>query len=228
MKTTERGGESRDRILDGAEELFRKRGYNAVSLLDVAKTVRMRKPSLYHHFPGGKEELFTAVHERMFARIGDALDRLLIGVSGDIGDGDNLLEKGLFAAAGWFLRQPPMFLLSMLHNDMPDLSDDARQRLIASSYGVIMGPLVEHVQRAAERGDAKGINPYIIAGGFLSLLEGTMIASGVGFGHDVSEMVHTSVDMLVYGAAVPGRKGTAGSSASPGSSGFPAEDGTEG
>ncbi len=200
---TERGGESRDRILDGAEQLFSKRGYNAVSLLDVAKAVHMRKPSLYHHFPGGKEELFTAVHERMFARIGDALDTLLVGVSDEAGDGDNLLEKGLYAAAGWFLRQPPMFLLSMLHNDMPDLSDEAQQRLIASSYGVIMGPLVDLVRRASERGDAKGINPHIIAGGFLSLLEGTMIASGMGFGADVSAMVYSSVDMLVYGAATP-------------------------
>ncbi len=200
MGTRRNGENSRERILDAAEHLFRERGFHGVSLIDVAQAVRMRKPSLYHHFPNGKEELFLSVHDRMFARMGGVLGELLGSVERSVGDDENLLENGLHAASRWFLEQPPMFLLSMLHHDMPGLREETRTRLIQASYGVIMRPLVELVQRAAERGDAGPINPYIVAGNFLSVFEGTVIAAQTGLGDDVQTMLAESVNLLVYGA----------------------------
>src|SRR5690606_34975381 len=34
-------------------------GYDGLSLTQLATDAGIRKPSLYHHFPGGKEELFV-------------------------------------------------------------------------------------------------------------------------------------------------------------------------
>lgn len=42
-------------------ELFRQQGYEGVSIGDVSKATGLGKSSLYHHFPGGKEEMAREV-----------------------------------------------------------------------------------------------------------------------------------------------------------------------
>jgi len=193
----------RERILDVAEELFRERGLHGVSLIDVALAAGIRKPSLYHHFPAGKEELFLAVQDRMFRRLGGALDRVLQEVREETGPDRNLLADGLRAAARWFLERPPLFLLSMMHHDMPGLGKEQRTELERSSYGVIMRPIVELARDARARGDLRDIDPHTIAGSFLSMLEGNTIASRAGIGAPLSVMMDSSIDLLLYGALPP-------------------------
>ncbi|MEX2442396.1 MAG: TetR/AcrR family transcriptional regulator [Alkalispirochaeta sp.] len=179
-------------ILDAAEDLFRERGFQAVTLTDVAREVGIRKPSLYYHFPEGKEQLFVAVQERMFQRIGDQLQEVVEGAPPS-------LEARLRHAAGWFFQRPPLFLLAMIHHDMPALREENRKSLTAMSYGVIMRPLVEAVQTAIDSGEIREVNPHVVAGGFISLLEGITIAARAGFGHDVEEMMAASLDMVLNG-----------------------------
>lgn len=192
---------SREKILDIAETFFRENGIHGVSLSDVAAAVGIRKSSLYHHFPGGKADLYVAVQDRMFARMGSALDDYLTDVIESIDEGEELIERGLIAASKWFLDRPPLFILSMLHHDMPEFSDDIRQRLTQSSYFVIMKPIVRLVSLAQQRGDVVPINPHTVAGGFLSILEGTVIAARAGFGTDTHEMMRSSIQMICRGIA---------------------------
>ena len=49
-------------ILDKALELFAARGYDAVSVGEIADAVGIRAPSLYHHYPG-KQAIFNAIVE---------------------------------------------------------------------------------------------------------------------------------------------------------------------
>lgn len=179
-------------ILDAAEDLFRERGFQAITLTDVARAVGIRKPSLYYHFPEGKEQLFVAVQERMFRRIGDQLQQVVDGAPPS-------LDDRFRYAARWFFQRPPLFLLAMIHHDMPALQEENRKSLTAMSYGVIMRPLVEAVQTAVEAGEIRPINPHVVAGGFISLLEGTTIAARAGFGHDVEQMMAASLDMVMNG-----------------------------
>ncbi|MFW5693809.1 MAG: TetR/AcrR family transcriptional regulator [Alkalispirochaeta sp.] len=181
-----------DGILDAAEGLFRERGFQAVTLTDVAQAVGIRKPSLYYHFPEGKEQLFVAVQERMFQRIGDQLELAIQAAPPS-------LDAQLQHAAKWFFQRPPLFLLAMIHHDMPALSEEHRKSLTAMSYGVIMRPLVQAVQTAVESGEIREVNPHVVAGGFISLLEGTTIAARAGFGHNVEEMMVASLDMVMNG-----------------------------
>lgn len=190
---------SRERILDVAEALFREHGLHAVSLGDVASSAGIQKSSLYHHFSHGKEELYVAVHDRMFGRIGDALDKRLNSAVTTVPREANLLEYGLHIATDWFLSQPPVFILAMMLHDMPDLSDQSRERLTRSSYGVLMRPIVSLVASARERGDVRDVDAHTIAGGFLSILEGSIIAHRAGFGTDLPGMMRSSVEMIVHG-----------------------------
>jgi AcrR family transcriptional regulator len=57
-------GDVKARILDAAERVFLKRGYQSASLDEIAETAPASKPTIYAHFPG-KEALFEAVVARV-------------------------------------------------------------------------------------------------------------------------------------------------------------------
>jgi len=52
---------SREKILATSQRLFARRGFEGVSIRDIAEAVGMTTASLYYHFPS-KEEIFVAVH----------------------------------------------------------------------------------------------------------------------------------------------------------------------
>lgn len=53
----------RERIVDKTMRLFSRRGYAAVGLNEIVEKSKAPKGSLYHYFPGGKEELAAAAME---------------------------------------------------------------------------------------------------------------------------------------------------------------------
>src|SRR4029079_841882 len=63
-------GDVKARILDAAQRVFLKRGYQSASLDEIAETAPASKPTIYAHFPG-KEALFEAVGARVIARLTD-------------------------------------------------------------------------------------------------------------------------------------------------------------
>jgi TetR/AcrR family transcriptional regulator, lmrAB and yxaGH operons repressor len=62
---TKPGGDTRQRILRSAMHLFRKRGFHGVGIADILERAQAPKGSMYHHFPGGKEEIGVAVIEEI-------------------------------------------------------------------------------------------------------------------------------------------------------------------
>jgi AcrR family transcriptional regulator len=52
---------TRDRILSATNELFRRHGYNGTSLKQITTAAAAPTGSLYHFFPGGKDDLTLAV-----------------------------------------------------------------------------------------------------------------------------------------------------------------------
>jgi len=62
--------EAREKILKAALSLMRERGFNAVSMDDVARSAGIKKANLFHYFPT-KEELGLAVFDFAAARVRD-------------------------------------------------------------------------------------------------------------------------------------------------------------
>jgi AcrR family transcriptional regulator len=58
------------RILDAAQRVFLKRGYQGASLDEIAEAAPASKPTIYAHFPG-KEALFEAVVARVIEGLTD-------------------------------------------------------------------------------------------------------------------------------------------------------------
>ena len=59
--------DTKQRILDKALELFSARGYDSVSVGEIAEAVGIKAPSLYNHFPG-KQAIFDAIVESTAAQ----------------------------------------------------------------------------------------------------------------------------------------------------------------
>ena len=71
--------DTKQRILDKALELFAQRGYDAVSVGEIAAAVGIRAPSLYNHF-SGKQAIFDAIVEATAARYKRDTGRLSVHV----------------------------------------------------------------------------------------------------------------------------------------------------
>lgn len=81
--------DTRTRILTATGELFRRQGYNATSVKQVTVAAEAPFGSLYHHFPGGKQELAAEVlatsglvYQQLFEAVWDEAD----GPGAAIGD----------------------------------------------------------------------------------------------------------------------------------------------
>lgn len=59
---------SREKIMNAAQKLFARRGFEGISIRDIAQAVGMTTASLYYHFPS-KEEIFVAVHGRSLENV---------------------------------------------------------------------------------------------------------------------------------------------------------------
>jgi AcrR family transcriptional regulator len=89
--------ETRHRALVAADALLHERGYLGLSMDEVAKMVGIRKPSLYHYFPEGKDQMLLEVMEDLIAK--DAL-----GIEAAIAGGSTVRQK-LEAIANYVFMQ---------------------------------------------------------------------------------------------------------------------------
>jgi AcrR family transcriptional regulator len=78
---------TRDRIVEASSELFRKQGYAATGIKQIVTEAQAPFGSLYHFFPGGKEELGAesirvsgALYELLIPAVFDPAPDLVTGV----------------------------------------------------------------------------------------------------------------------------------------------------
>ena len=83
-----RPGDRRDQILDAAAEAFGRRGFDGVTVAELAESVGITAPALYRHF-GAKDQILSAVTT-------GTLDRLVVVAESHIGvDGLDQLTRDL-------------------------------------------------------------------------------------------------------------------------------------
>lgn len=156
--------EARERVLDAAERLFASKGYASVTLRDIAAEVGIKHTSLYHHVPGGKEELFIEVTER-------SLDHHRAGLTQVINEAEPDVEARLRAVADWLLSHAPIDLVRMTYSDMPAIAPAQAERLSELTFGALILPVAHMLEQAQQRGEINHHDLGLIAGGFLGMIE---------------------------------------------------------
>lgn len=68
-------------ILSGLAKVFRAKGYDGASLAELAAATGLKKASLYHRFPGGKQEMAAAVLEHIDAWVATHIFKELLDAS---------------------------------------------------------------------------------------------------------------------------------------------------
>ena len=122
----------KEAILDAAQDLVQERGLNAVSFQDLADSVGLKKPSLFHHFKN-KDALTAALIERCRttygARYGEVLAR------NDLNEPEKLRQIARIFEEG--LRSNHLCLLGSLSSDSSGFPKDLREDLQATANLVV-------------------------------------------------------------------------------------------
>lgn len=187
--------DARQRVLDVAEELFMTRGYNSITLRDIADALEMRQASLYYHFPEGKEQLFVAVATRTFERHRQGMEHAIANATADV-------QAQLQAVSAWFASQPPLNLIGMMYADMPALSETMRLQLGRTAYTSMFTPLRELFFAAQQRGEIRQVIPDLLAGSYLNLMDGLNYASGQEGAPSREVMANEIITMMLDGIRI--------------------------
>jgi AcrR family transcriptional regulator len=183
---------ARERVLDAAERLFAQKGYGAVTLRDIASAVGIRHASLYHHAPGGKEELFIEVTERNLRRHHAGLLQAINQAAPDV-------RSRLRAIADWLLIQPPLDLVRMTNSDMPAIDPTQAERLAQLAFVSLLLPVEAMLQTAQQAGEIKHSDLGLVAGGIVGMLESLHSVPAHVLQHDRQLMAYTLIDLLLDG-----------------------------
>ena len=183
---------AKQRVLDAAEELFMRRGYNAITLRDIAAELGMRQASLYYHFPDGKEQLYAEMVEQVLQRYHDGMMAAIDSAGPDV-------AAQLQAIASWFVSQPPINLSSMMHADMPALSAGRAEHLAQVAYRCMFSPLRKVFIEGNARGETRYVNPNVLAGSFLAIMDGMAFSGDPPAAPARTEMIDDIVSVLLNG-----------------------------
>ncbi len=93
-------GATRDRIVEASSELFRKQGYMATGVKQIVAEASAPFGSIYHFFPGGKEQLGEEAIRHSGALYGQLIDLFFIPGADPVAATENF-----FAGAAATLRE---------------------------------------------------------------------------------------------------------------------------
>lgn len=167
---TQRGKQTRERIVDTAADLVYARGAGVTSLDDVLAATRTSKSQLYHYFDG-KEGLLRAVIASQAARVQDFHRELLRPVR-TLADLRGWAVATVSAAERSGLGGCP---LGSLANELADVSSTYRRELVRGFDGW-QDLLEDAVVRLQEAGEARTDVPAAeLAANVLAALEGGLL-----------------------------------------------------
>ncbi|MBX8936872.1 TetR/AcrR family transcriptional regulator [Enterococcus gilvus] len=109
-----------EEILDVAEELFMKQGYNDTSTRQIAKILGITQPNIYYHFKN-KENIYYQVMQRLAAEVGENLRELSAK--------NTNFEEKIMAMAFYLQQRHPFSLFMMMHDIQHTLNPETANKL---------------------------------------------------------------------------------------------------
>jgi TetR/AcrR family transcriptional regulator, lmrAB and yxaGH operons repressor len=120
--------------------LFQQHGYDGATLAKIATATGLGKASLYHHFPGGKDEMVEAV----LAALAQGLTQHILPPLAGPGDAQSRLQQMCDRAAGFYQQgERPCLLAILLLGSARDLFQQRVQGLLQIWISAIAQVFVE-------------------------------------------------------------------------------------
>jgi AcrR family transcriptional regulator len=191
--------ETRQQILEVARELFLTKGYKGVSMKEVAEEVQVTSAALYYHFPGGKQDLFFNIIQKMLE---DWTQGAILATAQAQG-----LREGLIQLTQYLLTLP-MDRFSILARDIHEnvLDRDAQRVSLEQLQHVFVQHVTDLFQQAIDAGEInKEIPAEVLAtmyeGMSISLLRSQHLEIGGVERYDAAQLAGFVVSVLLRGIA---------------------------
>jgi AcrR family transcriptional regulator len=179
-------------ILHHAKELFRQKGFSAVSINDIVDSVGISKPTLYYYYQD-KDNLYAAVLIHMLQRGKSFIE---LGV-----EGETTLRGQLSKLMAGYFEHCPTCLSSLLKDVLEHLKPETRQRIITAYEANILATLEGVFHAGIQNGEIAETDTATMARLFISLVDGftlnAMFLHGRPF--DYRQKAEHIVDLLLNG-----------------------------
>ena len=153
---------TRERILDGFAEQLLEVGYRGISLQAITDAVGIKRPSMYHHFPGGKEEIYAEVAQRMI----DADAALVAAALSD----HEKLEDRLAALALIHTDDPRKAAFDQRLFDATRYVSDETRTVVSTNYvNGLLAPVRSMMADAISAGELREEDPGLLMEAFFGM-----------------------------------------------------------
>ncbi|MEU7216867.1 TetR/AcrR family transcriptional regulator [Nocardia iowensis] len=191
----------REEILNVAEAHLTRLGYRGVSLHAIATEVGLSKPSLYHHFPDGKEELFVAILNRSLTEARTALESVISAQESP--------TEQLHVAVHWLMHEPARGRGIELMHDVTRFVDAKYHATVAEAYlNAHYRPIHKVVAAGVESGAFRAVDPVFVTWSILGLIGGLMEVNLLSpttpaprIDGGESQLAEEALDLLLHGIA---------------------------
>ena len=153
---------TKDQILDGFAEQLLEVGYRGISLQAITDDAGIKRPSMYHHFPGGKEEIYTEVARRMIDADAALVDAAL--------SENETLEDRLIALAMVHTDDPRKAALDQrLFDATRYVSDETRTEVSTNYVNGLLSPVRSMMADAIATGQLRDEDPGLLMEAFFGM-----------------------------------------------------------
>ncbi|HEU5060943.1 MAG TPA: TetR/AcrR family transcriptional regulator [Kofleriaceae bacterium] len=165
----EHKAERRERIARVARALVAERGYDGLTMRDLARAARVAVPTLYNLF-GGKDAILVAELEASARHIAS---RLPLG-------GDSFFARGMaaFEAGMSLIEEAPEFYRAVMRMFMTSPETDGMRRRVEEGYMAIMAGNLSAAKAAGQLAD--WAEPAVVARHMFALYMASFLAWGMG------------------------------------------------
>lgn len=155
---------TKEQILDGFADQLLESGYKGISLAEIATSIGIKRPSLYHHFPDGKEQIYTEVALRMIDSDAARLQNALTG--------STVFEERLVSLAMLHSDDPRKIALDQRIYDATRYLSDETRTLVSTRYvNGLLSPVNELMAEAVAAGKLRDLDPDFLTTTFFGMAQ---------------------------------------------------------
>lgn len=155
-----RTSDTKEKIIKEAQRLYHEGGYKHMATEKITKTLNITRPALYHHFPGGKEELFR---EMISLYVNEKLSEMAKAYDTYPDTFSRLKQMIIIITSESVMDIRRMLSVEMVEFDRPT------QELLWQKLYELRGMIMRVMQEAKERGEFRPIDPNVMFFSFLTL-----------------------------------------------------------